>query len=223
MVHRSRIEPGGKNFALQMVRDRVGCHVYPVHRLDRPTSGVLLFALDPEIAGKTARLFQAGKVAKTYLAVVRGYLPDTGIIDHPVKQVRDRYIRRQMEGEAKKYPAITEFKCLSKIELPVFVDKYPTSRYSLAQLSPNTGRRHQLRQHMKHLSHPIIGDTRYGKSAHNKFFETRFNCRRLLLAAVEMRFVHPETRGEVSITASPGHDFSFILDEFGWNKHHDFR
>jgi tRNA pseudouridine65 synthase len=98
------------------------------------------------------------------------------------------------------------------------VDKYPTSRYSLVELIPKTGRRHQLRRHMKHLSHPIIGDTRYGKDVHNKFFLSQFNCKRLLLAAVEMTFIHPMTGADVVIKAAPDGEFSSILQKFNWNK-----
>jgi tRNA pseudouridine65 synthase len=217
LVHRSMVDPKEKFSAVQMVRDQLGCKVYPVHRLDRPTSGVLLFALDPEIAKKCAQLFCAGTITKKYLAVLRGYLPDAGVTDHPVKEVRDRFLDRHDRDEIKRYPAMTEFKCLAKIELPVFVDKYPQTRYSLAELFPKTGRRHQLRQHMKHLSHPIVGDTRYGKSAHNRFFHTRYHCKRLLLAAVELRFIHPETGADIIISADPGPDFAIILKEFGWN------
>jgi len=216
LVHRSRVDPGEKNFALQKVRDQIGQHVFPVHRLDRPTSGILLFALNPETAKKTADLFQSGHVSKAYLAVVRGYLPDSGRIDHPVKKIKDRYLRQPTDPDKTSYPAVTEFKCLAKTELPFCVDKYFTSRYSLAKLFPKTGRRHQLRQHMKHLSHPIIGDTRYGKSIHNHFFKNQFHCSRLLLAAVELQLIHPETGKEVSISATPDTAFSLILNQFGW-------
>lgn len=217
MVHRSPIDRHEKQFALQMTRDRIRQRIFPVHRLDRPTSGVLLFALNPETAKKTAHLFCSGHIEKTYLAVVRGYLPDAGIIDHPVKQVKDRYIRRQGGSDTKRHPAVTQFKCLAKTEIPRAVDKYPTSRYSLAQLCPKTGRRHQLRQHMKHIFHPIIGDTRYGKSVHNNFFKDQFNCQRLLLAAVQMRFVHPETGKILCLSAALDHSFADIVKQFSWN------
>ena len=217
LVHRSPVDTKEKIFALQMVRDQIGQHVFPVHRLDRPTSGILLFALNSEAARQTAQLFQTGQVRKKYIAVVRGYIPEQGIINHPVKKIKDRYIRRQSKQKNKIYQAVTNFKRLAKIELPVSVDKYPTSRYSLAELSPKTGRRHQLRQHMKHLSHPIIGDTRYGKDVHNKFFVTRFNCKGLLLAAIKMHFLHPETGADIMITATPDRNFSLILNQFNWN------
>jgi tRNA pseudouridine65 synthase len=113
LVHRSPIDRHEKQFALQMVRDQIGCHVFPVHRLDRPTSGILLFALNPETARKCAQLFQTDQIHKTYLAVVRGFLPDSGTIDHPVKQVRDRYVKGCNSNEIKRYPAITGFNCLA--------------------------------------------------------------------------------------------------------------
>ncbi len=218
LVHRSPIAKKEKKFALQMVRNQIGQRVYPVHRLDRPTSGVLLFALTPKIAKKTALLFQTHQIRKKYLAVVRGYIPKQGTINHPVKEVKDRYIRRQTKQENKTYPAVTDFKRLATIELPFAIDKYPTSRYSLAELIPKTGRRHQLRRHMKHLSHPIIGDTRYGKDIHNKFFFNQFHCKRLLLAAIEIMFIHPMTGTDIYITAALDGEFSSIIQQFNWNK-----
>ena len=226
LVHRSPIAKREKQFALQMVRDQIGQRVFPVHRLDRPTSGVLLFALCPETANLTAQLFQAGQIHKKYIAVVRGYIPEQGTVDHPLKEIKDRYIKRQtrqkndpnIKPDIKTYPAVTNYKQLAKIELPFTVDKYPTSRYSLVELIPKTGRRHQLRRHMKHLSHPIIGDTRYGKDIHNKFFLNQFHCKRLLLAAVEMTFIHPMTGADVVIKAAPDGEFSSILQKFNWNK-----
>jgi tRNA pseudouridine65 synthase len=221
LVHRSPIDKKETRFALQMVRNLVDRHVYPVHRLDRPTSGVLLFALSPEMLKQAAALFQAGLVAKKYLAVVRGHIPENGTIIHPVKEVRDRFLCRNDKNLAKSAvknaDAVTRFLRLSAVELPVFVDKYPATRYSLAALYPETGRRHQLRQHMKHISHPIIGDTKYGKGVHNKFFAREFNCRSLLLSAVELKFPHPATGKTVSIQAAPHPEFTLILNLFNWN------
>ncbi|MFZ2632357.1 MAG: pseudouridine synthase [Desulfosalsimonadaceae bacterium] len=221
LVHRSPIDRKEKRFALQMVRNLVNRHVYPVHRLDRPTSGVLLFALSPEMLKQTAALFQAGLAAKKYLAVVRGYIPEKGTIDHPVKEIRDRFLCRQnnkpMEPSEKKPDAVTGYLRLAMVELPVSVDKYPATRYSLAALYPETGRRHQLRQHMKHVSHPIIGDTKYGKDVHNKFFAREFNCHGLLLSAVELNFTHPVTGKTVTIQVPPHPDFALILNRFNWN------
>ncbi|MFZ5572764.1 MAG: pseudouridine synthase [Thermodesulfobacteriota bacterium] len=217
LVHRSPVDRHEKHFALQMVRNQVGCHVYPVHRLDRATSGVLLFAFSPEITGQTAAIFQNGAVEKTYLAVVRGIINETGRIDHPVKKVRDKRIPEGESKDSRRFPAVTDYQRVGTVELPFQVDRYPTSRYSLAVLRPRTGRRHQLRKHMKHVGHPIIGDTRYGKSTHNRFFRTYLECNRLLLAAVELKFKHPVTRKGVTIAAKPDGGFAALLIQFNWN------
>jgi tRNA pseudouridine65 synthase len=209
LVHRSPIAPRETRFALQMVRDRIGQRVYPVHRLDRPTSGVLLFALDPETARATAELFKAGRVRKSYLAVVRGYIDESGTIDYPLKEIEDRRIPGQ--AAASDYDAITDFKRLATVELPCAVDRYPTARYSLVRLHPRTGRRHQLRRHMRHLRHPVIGDTRYGTGAHNRFFREHFGCHRLLLAATELRFRHPSSEVETAISAEVKDVFLKVL------------
>lgn len=222
LVHRSPVDRRETRFALQMVRDMAGRHVYPVHRLDRPTSGVLLFAFSPEMLKETAALFQAGRAVKKYLAVVRGHIPEQGTIVHPVKEVRDRFLQQKNDEERpparKRSDAVTRFERLATVELPVFVDKYPTARYCLAALYPETGRRHQLRQHMKHLSHPIIGDTKYGKAVHNAFFVREWGCRGLLLCAVELRFMHPATGKPLVIKAAPHPDFALILNRFNWNR-----
>lgn len=220
LVHRSPIDKREKQFALQMVRNQVGCRVYPVHRLDRPTSGVLLFALSSDIAGQAGQLYKTGQIRKKYIAVVRGFIPERGTIDHPVKEVKDRYLRpKNQPGNqaAKIFAAITDYRQLAKIELPFAVDKYNTARYSLAALYPKTGRRHQLRLHMKHISHHIIGDTKYGKDVHNKFFVGQFNCKGLLLSAVKLSFVHPVTKADVTITAPPNTSISLIIKQFNWN------
>lgn len=220
LVHRSPLDPGETRFALQMVRDQIARPVYPVHRLDKPTSGVLLFAFSPEMLKQTAPLFQTGLAVKKYLAVVRGHLPEEGTLHHPVKEIRDRFLRpRRKQGRnapVKRIDAVTDYRRLAAVEVPVSVDKYSSSRYSLAALMPKTGRRHQLRQHMKHLSHPIIGDTRYGKGIHNRFFAREFNCRTLLLSAVELGFPHPATGTPVRIQARPHGDFRMILKCFEW-------
>jgi tRNA pseudouridine65 synthase len=215
LVHRSPVDRRERRFALQMVRDQIGRRVYPVHRLDRPTSGVLLFCLSPEIAGKMAARFREGKVSKQYLAVVRGTLPAEGRIDHPVKKIHDGKTGGTTADKAAS--AVTDFRRLATCELPVAVDRYPTSRYSLAALWPRTGRRHQLRLHMRHLRHPIIGDTRYGTGAHNRFFRSAFSCHRLLLMAKELVFRHPVLGETVRIAAGPCPSFQHCMERMGWS------
>ena len=184
LVHRSPIERRAHQFALQMVRNQLGSRVYPLHRLDRPTSGVLLFARDRQTASALGAAFRMNEVEKTYLAVVRGHPEAEGVIDHPLGKV-------DLSGQTAARPALTVFRRLAAAELPVAVGRYPTSRYALLALHPRTGRRHQLRRHLKHIFHPIIGDTKYGEGRHNRFFRERFGCHRLLLAAVEIAFRHP--------------------------------
>lgn len=216
LVHRSSEAAETGNYALQRVRDYVGRRVYPLHRLDRPTSGVLLFALDPEAARRMTPLFHHGGVTKQYLAVVRGYAATEGRIDHPLKRLASRRHPKATAGPPQE--AVTVYRRLGKIELPFGVDRYSTSRYSLVTLTPKTGRRHQLRRHMKHIAHPIIGDTCYGKGAHNRFFADHLGCRGLLLAAVALSFDHPLTGAEVRIRAQLAGHFSGLIRRLGWGE-----
>lgn len=217
LVHRSPIDRHETRFALQEVRDLLGRRVYPVHRLDKPTSGVLLFALDPGAARGVVGAFASGAVAKTYLAVVRGTMPEEGVIDHPLAEEPDRLAPGGVIAEKKEpQSAVTVFKRLAEVELPVAVGRYPTSRYSLVALSPRTGRRHQLRRHLKHLFHPIIGDTKYGEGRHNRFFREEFQTARMLLHAAELTIPHPATGGPVTVCAPVEGSFAALLARFGW-------
>ena len=216
LVHRSPIDRHETRFALQLVRDQVGRRVYPVHRLDKPTSGVLLFALSPEIASGLSEQFAAHTVQKHYLAIVRGYCPESGTIDHPITDKPDRIGDRDRTRERPAQPAVTHYRCLATVELPYAVDRYPQSRYSLVALQPLQGRKHQLRRHMKHLGHPIIGDAKYGKGVHNRFFKLRYGSQRLLLACTAMELRHPVTGEALRIETGVGEGFLGLIDEFGW-------
>ncbi len=218
LVHRSPIDRREKRFALQMLRDQIGAYVYPVHRLDKPTSGVLLFALDKEIAQRMALSFRTHEVQKTYLAVVRGYIEEKALIDHPLKQMLDTKVQKR-EGITKEIQeARTEYERLGTVELPYAVSRYPVARYSLARLLPRTGRKHQLRRHMKHIFHPIVGDTKHGRGEHNKLFREKFGVHRLLLHANSLQFIHPVTKETVMIEAGMDETFSGLLKLFGWNE-----
>jgi tRNA pseudouridine65 synthase len=220
LVHRSPIDRHETRFALQLVRDQVGRHVYPVHRLDKPTSGVLLFGLSSDIAREVSAQFEAGTVRKKYLAVVRGHCPLAGRIDHALKEEWDRIADRDRRSDRPAQTALTHFRRLATVEIPFPVDRYPQSRYSLVALQPETGRRHQLRRHMKHLGHPIIGDAKHGKGVHNRFFKLRFGCARLLLACTALDFDHPATGERIALKATPGDEFDNLSSTFGWN-HND--
>jgi tRNA pseudouridine65 synthase len=210
LVHRSPVDPSETEFAVQLLRDQIGQYVYPLHRLDRPTSGILLFALDSEAAAGLSEQFLHHTIHKSYLAIVRGYAPEQAHIDHPVKAQVDKYTK------ASQPQGITDLYRLATCELPIPNDKYPHSRYSLVELRPHTGRRHQLRYHLKHLAHPIIGDPRYGKRVHNDLFKTHFDSHRLLLASVELRFTHPLTQQPVHLQCLPSPDFMAVATHLGW-------
>jgi tRNA pseudouridine65 synthase len=214
LVHRSDLDRHETAFALQMVRDQVGRHVYPVHRLDRPTSGVLLFALSPDAARRAADAFDSDVVRKTYLAVVRGVTAEEAVIDYPLPELFDRYATSGgMGGEAKE--AVTAFRRLALVELPFAMGKFPTARYSLLEVRPLTGRRHQIRRHLKHVFHPIIGDTTYGEGRHNRLFRNELGCSRMLLHAAELTLPHPWSGETVTITAPLDEGFADLILRLG--------
>jgi len=218
LVHRSMIDKHETRFALQLVRNQIGKRVYPVHRLDKPTSGVLLFALDSETARLLGEQFTADVVQKQYLAVVRGYSAEHELIDYPLKVQLDKMSDALADQDKQAQPAVTEYRRLATAELPFPVGRYQTARYSLLQLMPKTGRKHQLRRHMKHIFHPIVGDTSHGDGRQNQFFRQQFDCHRLLLAATVMSFMHPHTAVKVELRASLDAVFEKIIDELGWRE-----
>jgi tRNA pseudouridine65 synthase len=197
LVHRSEIDRCERRFALQLLRNQIGQHVFPIHRLDKPTSGVLLFGLHSEAAARAQEAFRARRVRKEYLAVCRGHMPEQGLIDYPLSDNREKMERGEQERPPQ--PATTRFQCLGTTELPLPLGRYETVRYSLLKLLPETGRKHQLRRHLKHLSHPIVGDTRYGDGKHNRLFREHFNSRRLLLFAIRLQLLHPYTGAPLCI------------------------
>jgi tRNA pseudouridine65 synthase len=205
LVHRSPISRD-RVFALQMLRDQLGRRVYPLHRLDRATSGVMLFALSAEAAGGVGRQFDCGSVDKEYLAVVRGWIDADGLIDHPLADE---------DGNGVAQPAQTRFRCLARVELPHAVDRYPTARYSLVAATPLTGRRQQIRRHLKHVSHHLVGDTTHGNGRHNRFFREVLQIRRMLLMARSLAFDHPYLDTRLRVEASPDADWQRLARLFG--------
>ena len=204
LVHRSPISRD-RVFALQTLRDQLGRRVYPVHRLDRATSGVLLFGLSAEAARSLADQFESHLVDKEYLAVARGWLDGSGVIDHPLADE---------EGNGVAQFARTRYRRLATVELPVEVDRYPSSRYSLLSVVPETGRRQQIRKHFKHISHHLIGDTTHGNGRHNRFFRNRYGIRRLLLMSRLLGFRHPFEGDRITIRAEPDTDWQKIASLF---------
>ena len=210
VVHRSSIDKYETKFAVQLLRDQIGQHVYPVHRLDKPTSGVLLFSLDSETTGLLSELFARQEIKKEYRAIVRGYVKQEGIIDYALEKEPDKMAdNTTFSTIAQK--AVTHYHRLSTFELPIANQRYPSSRYSLVQLIPGTGRRHQLRRHMKHIFHPIIGDTTYGDGTQNQIFRNYLDCHRLMLHAHSMSFIHPHTGANIHIEARAGEQFENTL------------
>ena len=216
LVHRSEIDRRETRFAIQMLRDQIGQRVWPAHRLDRGTSGVLLFGLSAEIAGQLGRQFEAGTVEKRYWAVVRGHPQPEGIIDHALTRQRDAYEFQGKTSSHEAQSATTRFRCLATTELQAAIERYPTSRYALVELEPLTGRRHQLRRHLKHIAHPIIGDATYGKGKHNRYFAAQLDCQRMLLACVALAFDHPISGQRIKINAPPSGEFAALLARFNW-------
>jgi tRNA pseudouridine65 synthase len=159
LVHRSLIDTRETRFALQQVRDQIGRRVYPVHRLDKTTSGVLLFALDPETTRQLTAQFTRALVHKTYRAVVRGYTETVGLIDYALREAKDPMTDARADADKAPRPAVTHYRRLAAAEVPHPIERYPSARYTLVELHPKTGRKHQLRRHMKHIFHPIVGDT----------------------------------------------------------------
>lgn len=206
-VHRSE-QVHDRAPALQRVRNQLGCWVYPVHRLDRGTSGVLLFALDPDAARRVGEALTRRDVDKRYLAVVRGFAPEHAEIDHPLRE----------HAEAPPQPARTTLRRLGTVVLPIPVGRYPEARYSLVELRPHTGRLHQLRKHMAHLRHPIVGDVRHGEGRHNRLFRERFGVHRMLLHARAMTLPHPVTEAPLELCAPPDAELAALLGALGWSE-----
>lgn len=211
LVHRSLIDRHETRFAIQLTRDQIGQKVYPVHRLDKPTSGVLLFALDSGTARLLTEQFTAGGIHKAYHALVRGYTDETGIVDHPLREELDAIADADADADKPAQNALTHYRRLMRFELPHAVDRHPTSRYSLVELCPKTGRKHQLRRHMKHISHHMIGDTTHGNGKHNRFFREQWGCQRLLLHATNLQLTHPYTGQPLAITAELPEDFAHVV------------
>ncbi len=214
LVHRSPIDRHETRFAVQMLREQIGQFVYPIHRLDKPTSGVLLFALDKDSARIMGEQFMSRESKKSYIAVVRGYTDAKGVIEYPLTIKLDKIADKDSSEPLEAQEATTEYETLATLELDFAVGKYDKTRYSLVKLYPLTGRKHQLRRHMKHISHHILGDTKYGRGEHNIFIREEFNCHRMLLHASELTIRHPYTNEILSIKAPLDDTFESIRKLF---------
>lgn len=207
LVHRSWISDGTE-YALQRLRDQIGRRVYPVHRLDRPTSGTLIFGLNSAAARDLCALFEAREVTKHYLAVTRGYTDETGTIDYALREEPDKPAQS----------AVTHYRRLATVELPIPVSRYATARYSLVEAEPQTGRLHQIRKHFAHIFHPLIGDTTHGEGRHNRLFREQFGIGRLLLFAHRLSFRHPYSGEDTSIAAPLSAEIVGLFRQLGWES-----
>jgi tRNA pseudouridine65 synthase len=213
-VHRTDLDRSVEDCALQRTRDALGGgFLYPVHRLDRGTSGLLVFARSPEAQRFLAAQFAARLVRKSYLAIVRGWPQVEARIDAPLARLDADGVPRRDEPAQE---AETCYRRLATVELPVAVDRYPTSRYALLSVEPRSGRRHQIRRHLRKLGHPLIGDTTYGNATHNRFFRTHFGIHRLLLAATALEIRRPTTGEPLALTAPLADDFLGVASALGW-------
>jgi len=201
LVHRSPIAADAEEFAVQMLRDQIGQKVFPVHRIDRKTSGILVFGLNGEIARLIQEQLEDHATNKTYLAIVRGYFPESLELDYPLTN-----------DTGKVQEALTHFKCLKHTEVDVPFGKHATSRYSLIEAYPKTGRMHQIRKHLKHLRHPIIGDRPHGCNKQNRLFKAQWNMTTMMLHAQKLNLSHPITNEPLHLEAPLFSTFKKMID-----------
>lgn len=206
-AHHSR-NVADEDSLLQLILNQTGLKVYPIHRLDRKTSGIILLAKQKEYVSKFQELFTNNQIQKTYFGVVRGFSPDTKTIDSPVKG-RDANVHKD---------ALTELRTLEKITLDIPVKPYDSSRYSLVELSPKTGRMHQLRVHSNKISHPLIGDAKYGDKNHDIMFVENFGWKNMFLHAGKLEFTHPFTSEELLLKATFPKDWIALFNKFSWKN-----
>lgn len=200
LVHKSSIAADTSEFALQLLRDQIGKKVYPAHRLDRKTAGVLLFSLNKEMDSAIQTAFSQNLIKKEYLAVLRGHTDPEGTIDYPLKKENGTI-----------QEALTHYQTLATTEIDLPFGKFPTSRYSLVLAKPETGRMHQLRRHFAHIFHPIIGDRPHGCNKQNKLWKDTFQHDTMLLHAKSLAFTHPKTQENIFIQAQIQPEFERAL------------
>jgi tRNA pseudouridine65 synthase len=207
-VHRSKMVGNAEEFLIDLLRKQIGDSVYLAHRLDRATSGVLLVARNKEVAAALGEQFMGRHVYKKYLAVVRGWPePDEGVIDYALPGSRETGPRRE---------ARTHYRRLAVIEVPIELGRYPQQRYALVLAEPESGRFRQIRKHLAHIHHPVIGDCQHGRGDHNRLYKQHFGCHRMLLHAWQLRFAHPVSGAAMSIEAPLDDAYASLLARFDW-------
>ncbi len=198
LVHRTPLDKGETRFVLQALRQQIGRPVWPLHRLDKGTSGVLAFALDAETARQMGQRFETGEgLSKHYRAIVRGWPEDALLIDHPLKRMPDDMRHERLAIQ----PAQTRLRTLRRGELPIAQGAFTSLRWAEVAFEPLTGRRHQLRRHAKHIAHPILGDATHGKGPLNRAVAAHLGLQRLWLHAERLRLRHPVTQAALTLEA----------------------
>lgn len=201
LVHRSKIANDVETFALQLLRNQIQQRVYPIHRIDRKTSGILLFALHSQAHSLIGQQFEENTIKKKYITLLRGYTEDHGKIEYPL-----------VNEAGKLQNALTYYKTLARTEIDLPNGRYNTSRYSLVEARPHTGRTHQIRKHFAHILHPILGDRPHGCNKQNRLWKDTFKMTTMLLHADELAFTHPYTNQDLQIQAPISNEFKRVLD-----------
>lgn len=210
LIHYSHYARNIKDDTLiDLVEKQFNKRFFPLHRLDRKTSGVIIFAKEKEYIPLFQELFLTNSIQKTYWGIVRGFCPKKGYIETPVKNPDTKVYKE----------ALTHYQTLESITLDIPVHPYPQSRYSLIELKPKTGRMHQLRIHLNKISHPLVGDYKYGDRFHNRMFEKQYDCHNLFLHAKQLSFTHPFTKEKLELKASLNKNWIKIFREFDWETH----
>lgn len=208
MVHDSKLARGETDFAADRLREQFGKPIFLIHRLDRATSGCLLLAFDRETTGALGKALMTQEVDKEYLAVCRGWPQETFTVDHALDGG---------PGKPEKKPAVTHFTRLATGELPVPSAGFETSRYALLRCALETGRFRQIRRHLKHAFHHMIGDTSHGDGRHNLQFRMR-GVHRMLLHASRLSFTHPVSGERISVAAQLDEEWRKAFALFGWDE-----
>ncbi len=224
MVHRGPRSMPGEPFLLQSLRDQLGAFVYPIHRLDRPTAGLVIFGLSSNAASELGKMFQGRRVSKYYQALVRGFAEDEFIVNRPLDDQVDSWLSTGETGaesagaesapetQVRSLTAITWFRSLERFEVNWPTPEWPTSRFTLLEVQPITGRWHQIRRHLNHLAHPVIGDHRHGDHRWNQRFYHRTGIYRMMLTSMRLDFRHPFTQELVSLWVPRGESFDEAIE-----------
>jgi tRNA pseudouridine65 synthase len=207
-VHRSKMVGNAEEFLIDQLREQIGDSVYLAHRLDRATSGVLRVARSRAVAAALGEQFMGRHVHKHYLVVVRGWPePAEGVVDYALPGSRETGPRRE---------ARTHYQRLATIEVPIALGRYPQQRYALVLAEPESGRFRQIRKHLAHIHHPVVGDCQHGRGDHNRLYKQHFGCHRMLLHAWRIRFAHPVSGAPMHVEAPLDRAFADLLQRFGW-------